>query len=149
MFLAIGLAGIESDSFGVLASSGSETPQSVLEADSFDIRSALPLFDKEVTVAGVVTRAKMTRKGDAIILDFNEAWRSHLSVAIPAALFPEFPEWKKLVGKRIQVTGTVIRFTGQVGHNVVDKPEIWITSFQQLAVIGEEAVSPSAPTHNH
>jgi|CXWL01.1.fsa_nt_gi hypothetical protein len=111
------------------------TQRPPIAADTLDQTNMSSILGTKATVIGTVTKVKMTRLQDAIIIDFHEQWQSHLSIIIPPSLFSQFPDYQALLGKRIQVTGIVAEFKGQIGHNAVHKPEILLSSREQLVVM--------------
>lgn len=115
-----------------------ETSGDAIAAETVDVVSAAGLFGRRATVEGVVVKAKLTRRQDAVVLDFHREWQSHLSVVIPAALFAEIPDAEGLAGKRVRASGVVVRFAGQIGHNTVDKPEIRLESAADISVLSPE-----------
>ena len=113
-------------------SHGQEPP---LAADTLDQTNMHSVLGTQVTVVGIVTKVKTTRSQDAVILDFHAHWQSRLSIVIPQSLLSQFPDSEALLGKRIQVTGIVTEFKGQIGHHAVQKPEIRLNAREQLVVM--------------
>lgn len=114
------------------ASQGHESP---IDAASLDQTNMSSVLGTKVTVIGNVIKVKTPRSQDAVIIDFHPDWQSHLSVLIPQSLLPQIPDTESLLGKRIQVTGIVLEYKGQIGHNLVHKPEIILESIEQLVIM--------------
>ncbi|MCP4591311.1 MAG: endonuclease/exonuclease/phosphatase family protein [bacterium] len=93
---------------------------------------------EECIVVGQVVATKNI--GSICFLNFHTDYRRHFTAVVRRANFEKFPQMPEEMysGKQVKVRGTIIDFQG--------KPEIIVTSPEQITIVGEDRPAREAST---
>ena len=121
-------------------------PTATLEAKQTEELTAAK--DKVVKVTGIISRAGWSPRGTVFFINFEGVGRDGFSAVVPKdnkdaiAKFGE--DGADLVGKPVEITGTIIMYKGRSGP---EKPEIEVKSADQIKITGGDAAAtkPAEP----